>query len=254
HLTLPAFSPCVRHPVLLFIVAMARITYSDRADFHAMIRMLIEGGSLKKICEIGGGANPLLKQEYISARGLDYTILDISEEELEKASTGCRKLVADITDRELNPSPQFDLVFSRMLAEHVSDAETFHGNVRALLVQGGLACHFFPTLYALPFVINLLLPERLTGHILHLLSPRNRHKHGKFPAFYRWCYGPLPQQIRRLEGLKYEVIEYKGFFGHEGYYRRLPGIRNIHVTVTKALLKRPNPYLTSYAYVIMKKI
>lgn len=236
---------------------MVRITYADShgawSDFHAVIRRMIEENSLKRICEIGGGANPLLKEDYIADQGLDYTILDISEEELEKAPSGYKKLVADIADRSPKFAPQFDLILSRMLAEHVRDAETFHSNVHALLVKDGFACHFFPTLFALPFMVNLLLPERLTGYILEVLSPRDRHNQGKFPAYYRWCYGPTGRQVKRLENLRYTVLDYKGFFGHEGYYRKLSVIKDIHRYFTRVLLKRPNPYLTSYAYVIMKK-
>jgi len=236
---------------------MVRITYADTsgawADFHAMIKRLIKESSLKKVCEIGAGANPLFKQEFISAYGLDYTILDISTEELEKAPAGYKKLVADISDRSMSFRTQFDLVFSRMLAEHVRDAETFHANVRALLVEGGFACHFFPTLYALPFMLNLILPERATDFLLHVLSPRDSHTQGKFPAYYRWCYGPTGKQVQRLESLGYAVSEYKGFFGHAGYYRKIPIIRNMHPFITRLLLKHPTPYLTSYAYVILKK-
>lgn len=236
---------------------MTKVTYADTSgawhDFNAMIKRLIGEGSLKKVCEIGGGANPLLKPEYISVHGLDYTILDISEEELDKAPSEYKKLVADITVRSMNTQQQFDLVFSRMLAEHVRDAEIFHTNVRALMVEGGFACHFFPTLYALPFVINLMLPERLTDSLLHVLSPRDRHKQGKFPAYYRWCYGPTGKQIERLESLGYAVSEYKGFFGHAGYYRKIPIIRDMHPYITRLLLEHPTPYLTSYAYVILKK-
>ena len=41
---------------------------------------------VKSICEIGGGANPVLNQIIIKKFNLDYSILDISQEELEKVS------------------------------------------------------------------------------------------------------------------------------------------------------------------------
>src|ERR1700721_1406514 len=53
----------------------------------------------------------------------------------------------------------YDLVFSKMLCEHLPDARTFHANCLRLLRPGARAVHFFPTLYTLPFVANRLIPE-----------------------------------------------------------------------------------------------
>lgn len=195
----------------------------------------------------------MLTLEALRELGLEeYTVLDVSAVELAKAPEGYRKLQADICG-ELSGAPEnFDLVFSKMLAEHIPDAAAFHRNVLRLLRPGGLAFHFFPTLYALPFVVNRWLPERLAAHLLNILSPRDGYRHAKFPAYYRWCRGPTPSQLSALSGLGYEVVSYVGFFGHESYWKRVPPIARLSAWLSKWLLRHPNPWLTSFAWVTLR--
>jgi hypothetical protein len=139
-----------------------------------------------------------------------------------------------------------------MLAEHVRQPRQFHRNVHSLLRPGGLAFHFFPTLYALPFVANALLPERASAAVLRFCSPRDPVTQRKFPAYYRWCRGPTASQMRRFESLGYAVEQYVGFFGH-GYYERIPGLRSLHRWATAYMLRHPLPWVTSFAYLILRK-
>jgi 2-polyprenyl-3-methyl-5-hydroxy-6-metoxy-1,4-benzoquinol methylase len=162
--------------------------------------------------------------------------------------------VKDIASQEFSlNSTKFDLVFSKMMAEHVKSGEQFHRNVLQMLAENGLAVHFFPTLYALPFLLNRLAPEVLADKIADLFTPRDKYQHAKFPAYYSWCRGPVRSQLKKYEELGYEVIEYKGFFGHHGYYNRLPFLKRIHELKTDYLLRKPSPLFTSYAYVVLKK-
>lgn len=229
--------------------------YSDWAwsQHSAQLVELIRTRKLRRICEVGGGANPLLSLQLIQELGLDYTLLDVSAEELAKAPEGYRKLRADICG-DIPETPEgFDLVFSKMLAEHIPDAAQFHRNVLSLLRPGGVAFHFFPTLYALPFVANRCLPERLTRYLLNIMSPRDRYQHAKFPAYYRWCRGPTSRQLGALTGLGYEVVSYIGFFGHKIYWRRIPLIARLSDGLSRWLLRHPNPWLTSFAWVILRR-
>jgi hypothetical protein len=34
------------------------------------------------------------------------------------------------------------------------------------------------------------------------------------------------KMAERFSGIGYEIVEYRGFFGHEGYYKKLPWLRN----------------------------
>lgn len=222
-------------------------------NYELLIRGLIDSHNLTKICDIGGGANPLLPLDFVLSRNLDYAVIDISEEELNKAYDGYKKIAQDITTKDFNLSEKFGLVYSKMLAEHVKDGMLLHKNIFAILDDGGIAVHFFPTLYAFPFLVNKLMPEKLSNILLNLLAPRDSFQRAKFPSYYSWCRGPTRKMLIRFAEIGYEIIEYKGLYGHEGYYRKLPVIRTLHKYTSEFLLKHPNSYLTSYAYVILRK-
>lgn len=219
------------------------------------VENLILANGAKRILEVGGGANPSFSLEFVKKHGLEYSILDISATELAKAPDGYLKVEADITDYGLTLPTEYDLIFSRMLAEHVRDGKCFHQNVYRLLAKGGTAFHFFPTLYAPPFVVNRLLPETLAEKILHLLQPGREQdgKHAKFPAYYSWCRGPLAKQIKRFESLGFTVTEYIGYFGHAAYYAKIPLYYAFHQRLSAWLVRHPIPHLTSFAYVTLQK-
>jgi len=223
-------------------------------SYRQLIIDLIDNNNCNNICDLGGGANPFLDEKIIRKNGLNYSILDISKKELEKAPNTYNKLNKDISSVKCDIKNQFNLVFSRFLAEHIKDAEMFHFNVNKLLVKGGIAVHLFPTLYSLPFIANKVIPEGLSTKLLNILRPRDNYQNAKFPAYYNWCRGPYKKQIERFIKQKYEILEYRGGFGHHGYYQKLKIFEKLHDIKTNHLLKHPNPYFTSYALVILKKI
>ena len=236
-------------------VTHIRYGLSDDAWEHVIPRILgiIDAHGFTRIVEIGAGANPTLSADFVASREIEYTLLDISQPELDKAPAGYLKVCADICADAPLPRRQYDFAFSRMLAEHVPDGEKFHRNIRSLLTDGGYAFHFFPTLFALPFLVNGALPAALTDRLLHLLQPgRERSGNlGKFPARYSWCRGPLRAQIRRFEALGYEVEQYLGFFGHGAYYQKIPVLRDVHAWLSGVLSRHPVAALTSYAQVVL---
>jgi SAM-dependent methyltransferase len=227
---------------------------SDREwqEYSEFIQNLIKEYDIRKICDVGGGANPVLSQQFVTDNQLDCTVLDISSAELEKAPKEYKKLVQDIEAADSVPTDQFDLVVTKMMAEHLRDGRLFHKNVFSMLKPGGVAVHYFPTLYALPFLINRSMPEWLSSFLLDIFLPRDRYQLGKFPAYYSWCYGPTRPMLRMLTGIGYEIVQYKGFFGNT-YYTRIPILRNLHKTYTQCLVNHPTPYLTSFAQVILRK-
>ena len=225
-------------------------------SFEPRILQLIRAQGLRRIVEIGGGANPMIPIDQVRAMGLDYTLLDISETELAKAPAGYRTVCADIA----SASPDlghgsYDLAFSRMLAEHVRSGAQLHRNIHGLLRPGGHAMHFFPTMWALPFVVNRYLPERLSDGLVALLNPgRDRHRFGKFPAYYDWCRGPTRRQLQRFARLGYQVSAYDGYFGHSEYYRHIPPLKALHLRWSDFLSRHPHPALTSFAILHLTKI
>jgi SAM-dependent methyltransferase len=231
------------------------LTPRAAADFEHLVRTLGSGARGRRVLDVGGGANPFLSLEFVREHGIDYTVLDISSEELGKAPGGYKTIVGDIAGSAALPG-KYDLIFSRMLAEHVVDGEAFHRNVYQLLATGGIAVHYFPTLYALPFLINRWFPERLGYWLLEVLQPGLRKQEGrkaKFPAFYSWCRGPTASQIARLERLGYRVEQYLGFFGHGGYYRRFKPMFLLNQWLSKMLVDHPVAALTSFAVVVLRR-
>lgn len=225
------------------------------ADVVPRIENVISRRSIRRVVELGGGANPSFDTDFIEQRKIEYTLLDISREELEKAPDNYSKVQADVCDSKFSVGQEYDLAFSRMLAEHVRDGEQFHRNVHSLLRPGGIAIHFFPTLYAPPFVANYLLPEKAAAWLLHALQPgrQNSGRHGKFPAYYQWCRGPTSAQIKRFESLGFEVESYVGSFGHRPYYQKIPVLRDMHGALAGWLSRHAIPELTSFALVVLVK-
>jgi len=217
-------------------------------NFAGLLKDLIKRHGCLKVADVGGGAEPQLTVEEVEAMALDYTLVDISAGELELAPAGFRKLVMDIAGPLPAGRKGYDLLFSRFVMEHVRDAAQAHENVYALLKPGGIAVHFFPTLYALPFLINKLLPESLSVRFLS----KKRQERGKFPAYYHWCVGPSDEAVKRFERMGYKVVEYSGFYGH-GYYDRVPLLRNWQRLVRDLLLRFRVVSGTSFAWVVLQK-
>jgi len=229
-------------------------SYSENEwnEYSEFVQSLVKEYGACQICDVGGGANPVLPLEFIEQNQLDCTVLDISSEELEKAPKGYNKLVQDVEASDCVQVEKFDLVITKMLAEHLKHGKLFHKNIFGMLKPGGVAIHYFPTLYSLPFIVNKLIPDRLSSFLLDTFLPRDRHQLGKFPAYYSWCYGPIPSMLRMLAEIGYETVEYRAFFGNT-YYSRIPIIRDLHRAYSHYLAQHPNPYLTSFAQVILRK-
>jgi len=219
-----------------------------------IVKQLAASPDVRSICEVGGGANPFLDLDFVRSHGLEYTLLDISADELAKAPDGYKKVQANIANPDLSLPGKYDLVFSHFLAEHVEDGFIFHQNVLNLLNENGRAFHVFPTLYSFPFLVNHLLPKKFSHDMILFLFPyrKKEGKYGKFPAFYSWCKGPINSQIKKFEKLGYAVDEYVGFYGHP-YYKKIPALQKVVDSIAAFMQKNPNPFLTTYSYVILRK-
>jgi SAM-dependent methyltransferase len=204
-----------------------------------------------KVCELGGGARPALEPEFLAQHRLSCLVVDISPTELQKAPPGYDTLLGDASSdgfRTGEHDGAYDLVFSRVLAEHVRDPRQFHTNVRRLLRPGGMAMHFFPTLWWPPFLANRLLPEAAAEWLLLRVEPwRVRTgRSGKFPAYYHWCFGPTRRQLDRFATVGFSVESCVAYFGEASH---APGrvLKQLNDAWTDLMLRRPNYHLTSYA-------
>lgn len=231
-------------------------------SYRQTLERLAAASAGGRICEIGGGANPALSLDFVRKHRLKYTIVDISADELDKAPREYNKVLTDLSAPQHALHDEFDFVFSMWCCEHVKEAATFHRNIFDRLVPGGQALHLFPTLFSPPFVVNRLMPEWLSEPLLLLLQPHRSGEgdHGKFPAYYRWCRGPLQSQQKRFEELGYSIDEYASFFGHSGevafgsgYLNRIPPLRAMHEWLARRSVRHPSPWLTTLAYVVLSR-
>lgn len=208
------------------------------------------------VFEIGSGANPTLSIDDVMSHGVRYITSDLSDEELRKAPPGYDIRQLDLESSQISAEliGSCDLMFSRMVNEHVRQGRQYHTNVFRMLRPGGLAVHCYATLYALPFVANYLLPDSFSDRVLQLVSPRlDLDQHGKFRAHYSWSRGPTSRMIRRFESIGYEIESFDGYFGHGYYEYRLPWLHGLEELKARFLLRHPNPNLCAFSTVILRK-
>ncbi len=223
--------------------------------FAAELERSLHDTGARRLCEIGGGANPILSLDLARGAGIaEYVLTDVSDEELAKAPDGYTKVLADVTHGRLAGLEEFDMVVSHTVAEHVRDPAAFHRTVFDMLAPGGRAMHFFPTLYEPAFVVNRLLPEATADAIVQRIQTNRAHggMHQKFPAYYRWCRGPTRRQLARLRRVGFDIEEYVGVFGH-GYYHPLPVADRLQTAVSELLARHPLPALTAYAWTRLRR-
>lgn len=223
------------------------------ANYKEMVMALATRFECRKLLEIGGGRSPLLSRDQLAAARLDFTVNDVSEAELRQCPAWADKLCFDIAGDETPPG-QFDLVFSRMVQEHVSNAEKCYRNIFRLLRPGGIALNFHPTLYAAPFVVNYLIPSRLSAAILHIFGARvtdAEEPYPKFPARYSWCRASA-RVAGKLRAIGFSEIFIVPFYGH-GYFRNIPLVREADDWLAKMAKARGARFLSSYAYTIVRK-
>ncbi len=222
--------------------------------FERKVAALIRDSGAVAVGELGAGANPTLILAEHVGRPIDLTVLDISKAELDRSPAEVETLCVDLCADEPPVRDRFDLVFSRMLCEHVSSGRTFHRNCHAALRPGGHAVHFFPAATALPFAVNRMLPSSFSERLLESFFPARKRggKHGKFPARYSWCWGPTRPQIERFGSVGFDLVSCEVGIGHE-YYTRIPGLRALEMAKTKLVLKYPTPWLAAYVVVVLRR-
>jgi SAM-dependent methyltransferase len=210
----------------------------------------------RRLIEIGGGRDPLFDLTELKNLGAELTLNDIDPKELallpKGYPTACFDIVGDLSSvGHLRNS--FDLAFSRMVFEHVADGQRAWANLYELLAPGGIALAFIPTLYAVPFVINWLLPHRLAAATVKMLQPERRGEEDPvFPPVYSWCFADEPRMQSMLSAIGYREVVVLPFYGH-GYYNRFPVIRNVHEWFTGIARRRDWRMLASFAYIAVRK-
>ncbi len=221
----------------------ARDGYKDR------VKALLGSRPGLRVLELGGGCWPMFSLDELPATVASYTLNDIDPDLLARAPAGYETACFDVTGDMQGFAGRFDVVFSQFLAEHVRDGYRFHRNVHDLLAPGGTAIHLNPTLFAPPFVINKLMPERATQALVNAFRrERIRRGYPKFPAHYSYCWANEEKMRRRLRPIGFERISVRPFYGHP-YYDNLPGLRQIGERIAGFCARHDLRLFASYAYV-----
>jgi SAM-dependent methyltransferase len=212
--------------------------------------------NLTRLMEIGGGRRPLFTPQECAEHGFQTTINDISAVELENMkvdfNTACFDISGDISSPGIVKGT-YDLIYSRMVFEHVKDVEKAWANIYELLAPGGVAIAFYPTLYALPFLVNKLIPESVSTKIVDALYGfRKGEDMLKFPAYYDHCYGDEKRVKPMLDKIGFSDSAVLPFYGHD-YFKKLPVLREIDNAIHDLARRNNMASLSSYAYAVVRK-
>lgn len=225
--------------------------------YEATILALMHQFGLKRLCEIGGGRDPLFTVEDARRHGLDLIVNDIDAGELALTPKGLRTARFDIAGDLSEPDVArggYDMMISRMVFEHVHDVERAWANIHALLAPGGIGLAFMPTLWAPVFALNHILPKAASRAIMHALFPARRQDGDDpvFPAFYDQCRGSRATLAPMLQRAGFRDVHVQPFWG-SGYFERMPGLRGLDAAFNKLAAKVDWRLVTTYAYVVVRK-
>jgi SAM-dependent methyltransferase len=225
-------------------------------NYEHVVRGLARIFRARRLLEVGGGRDPLFRADELAELGIEMTINDISQTELDVLPDTYRKACFDVAgdiSAVADLRGTFDLAFSRMVFEHVADGQRAWKNLYELLAPGGIALAFIPTLYSFPFVVNWLLPDDFAAKIVKkLYSNRTDEEDPVFPARYSWTFASEQKMKPMLEAIGYSEVQVLPFYGH-GYFERFPVIRDIHDRFTELARKRDWRLIASYAYIAARK-
>jgi SAM-dependent methyltransferase len=213
-----------------------------------------DGAGRVRLLEIGGGRGPQITPEEANKLSIDLTVNDIDARELSLAPKGFATARFDIAN-DVDPSlhGKFDLVFSRMVFEHVKGAPRAWRNVAALLAPGGVALAYHPTLYSPPFIVNWLTPEAFSARVLRMFFPgRHDGDYPKFPARYEMCVAEPSVVAPKLRACGFSEVLVAPFFGH-GYLRSIPIAREVEGALHMLAERRDWRGLSSYAFTLVRK-
>lgn len=225
-------------------------------NFLDTVEKMILATGARDVIEIGGGRFPSFSREKAEALKINYVSNDISERELSRAPAWIGKARFDIQDTDPNVlgrfENSFDVAFSKMVMEHVPSYLRAYRNIFRILRKGGVAIAFHPTLFASPFVVNKLMPERASRWLLQKFFPtRNDDEIPKFPAYYSGCR--VSERVRqRIGGIGFQDVWQVPFYGH-GYYDRLPIVRDVQAWTARRAGERNLTMLATFAFTIVRK-
>jgi SAM-dependent methyltransferase len=221
--------------------------------YESYKNIVMKLASNRSLLEIGAGRRPLVIPSEIIRQKIDYTANDAEASELDLIPYPTRKAVFDACgDFPPEYLDRFDVICSKMVQEHVKSGQKFYHNIFKLPKAGGIAINFHPTLYCPPFVINRILPSRLSETILSMLNrQRNKSNIPVFPATYELCYSTRKTELC-IKKLGFSAVSIIPFYHHE-YFKKFPVLRWFDDALATWAQTQDIRILSSYAYTLVKK-
>jgi SAM-dependent methyltransferase len=226
-------------------------------NYKPAITTIAKRKSLRRHLEIGSGRDPLFLPEEAAALGFEVTLNDISARELALAPPGCATVLCDIAGADapaILGAGRYDIAYSRMVMEHVRDVPRMWENIAHALAPGGVAFAFFPTLYAPPYVLNRLIPEKISRRALEAVFPDRKDEgdNPKFPAYYNYCFSKTEKIEPMLKRAGFADVVVLPFWGYS-YFWKFPVVKQIDAAFTKLARERRWRAASSFAYAIAVK-
>lgn len=239
-----------------FVESLSPINHYQWAarNYRSTLDHLIRTFQLHRCLDVGGGRRPLLEPETIEGLNLVYKVVDIDENELRLApsfyDTECLDISAKtIPDRQYK---NYDLIFSKMVFEHIKDTKQAYQNIYEMLDENGIFLNYHPVLYAPQFMLNKIMPEIITRSLLNLIDfRRNTNNIPKFPAFYSNCV-VSPKFATMLYKIGFREVEQIPFWGTK-YFDQLPVLGALHSRFTKLVRTHRNTRFAAFSYTLGRK-
>ena len=247
-------------------MSKAQTKYADIGEFPGwdkagdFIKGVIKSNRFKIIGDIGGGRLPRVGLDFINQHGLTYNLFDIAANELAQAHDSYQKIEMDVacsdaTFNSLDVRKDFDLIFSHMLLEHLTDPLQAHRNIFRMLRPGGMSLHMFPSRNNFPLFVNGFIPEAISHKLLKVVQPHRdtMGQEGKFKAYYKLCGAPSEAHSRLYESIGFDVIKHTSYVGHD-YYKRLPPLAAAERSMRKLNIKAGLPLINATLLILKKPL
>lgn len=205
------------------------------------------------ILELGGGRYPFYTHGKFPESINSYTVNDIDQSELDAGPGGYKTACFDVCGDVSKFENKYDVIISRMFAEHVADGKAMHSNCLKLLKPGGIAFHYNPKLYSLPFFANLILPEAISRAILFTFKPKTGSgERTKFPVHYSLCRGTSASMESKIQALGYSEVQVIPFYGHN-YYSHIPPLQPFEKFFTSLTMKKNWSFFSTFVYTLARR-
>ena len=207
----------------------------------------------KTILDIGGGKAPLYPASD------NYFVNDIDSNELSFLENHKTALFDVCGEIPKDYYEKFDLIIAKMVLEHLPSGKKYFENVKKMLKPDGLSITFSPTLFSLPFVINYILPNKLSNYLFYIVTNKkqseiidNKKKVTKFPAIYSYCCS-MNWNTRRIKNLGFTDVKVIPIYGHNYFKFRFKTLHKINTMIANFCRKYNLTFFSSFALTIVKK-